>query len=71
MHCAWQADPTRGDDHPWQDLMRAVHADGRTAELRNLLDELVRTRDAEYPEDLPPDTYALLQNLLPDVLGAH
>ena len=71
VHCAWQADPTRGDDHPWQDLMRAVHADGRTAELRNLLDELVRTRDAEYPEDLPPDTYALLQDLLPDVLGAH
>jgi len=25
---------------------------------------------AEYPEGLPPDTYALLQTLLPDVLGA-
>jgi hypothetical protein len=64
VHCAWQADPTRGDDHPWQDLMRAVHADGRTAELRNLL-------GAEVFEDLPPDTYALVQSLLPDVIGAH
>ncbi len=70
VHRAWQADPTRGDDHPWQDLMRAVHADGRTAELRNLLEELVRTRGAEVFEDLPPDTYALVRDLLPDVVSA-
>ena len=46
--------------------MRAAH----TAELRNLLGELMRARDAEVPEDLTPETYAWLRRLLPDLLGA-
>ncbi|WP_328849819.1 LysM peptidoglycan-binding domain-containing protein [Micromonospora zamorensis] len=67
---AWLADPERGDDGPWHDIMRAAHAEGHTAELRNLLGELMRTREAEVPEDLTPVTYALLRELLPDLLSA-
>ncbi|WP_406071204.1 LysM peptidoglycan-binding domain-containing protein [Micromonospora sp. NBC_01638] len=67
---AWLADPERGDDGPWHDIMRAAHVEGHTAELRNLLGELMRTREAEVPEDLAPVTYALLRELLPDLLSA-
>ena len=67
---AWLADPERGDDAPWHDIMRAAHAEGHTAELRNLLGELMRVREAEVPEDLTPVTYALLRELLPDLLAA-
>ncbi|MEU8314997.1 LysM peptidoglycan-binding domain-containing protein [Micromonospora sp. NPDC049033] len=67
---AWLADPERGDDGPWHDIMRAAHAEGHTAELRNLLGELMRVREAEVPEDLAPVTYALLRELLPDLLAA-
>ncbi|MEU4472438.1 LysM peptidoglycan-binding domain-containing protein [Micromonospora sp. NPDC023888] len=70
VHRAWLADPERGDDGPWHDIMRAAHAEGHTAELRNLLGELMRTREAEVPEDLTPVTYALLRELLPDLLSA-
>ncbi|MET9300678.1 LysM peptidoglycan-binding domain-containing protein [Micromonospora aurantiaca] len=67
---AWLADPERGDDGPWHDVMRAAHAEGHTSELRNLLGELMRVREAEVPEDLAPVTYALLRELLPDLLAA-
>ncbi|MEV4210173.1 LysM peptidoglycan-binding domain-containing protein [Micromonospora sp. NPDC049662] len=67
---AWLADPERGDDAPWHDVMRAAHADGHTAELRNLMGELMRVREAEVPEDLTPVTYALLRELMPDLLAA-
>lgn len=67
---AWLADPYRGDDEPWHDLMRAAHMEGHASELRNLLGELMRVREAEVPEDLSPHTYAWLRPLLPDVLSA-
>ncbi|MEU3455351.1 LysM peptidoglycan-binding domain-containing protein [Micromonospora sp. NPDC006766] len=67
---AWLADPDRADDGPWRDIMRAAHAEGHAAELRNLLGELMRAREAEVPEDLTPTTYALLRELLPDLLAA-
>ncbi|MFF0659151.1 LysM peptidoglycan-binding domain-containing protein [Micromonospora tulbaghiae] len=67
---AWLADPDRADDEPWRDIMRAAHAEGHAAELRNLLGELMRAREAEVPEDLAPTTYALLRELLPAVLAA-
>ncbi|SCF29112.1 hypothetical protein GA0074696_4137 [Micromonospora purpureochromogenes] len=67
---AWLADPDRADDGPWRDIMRAAHAEGHAAELRNLLGELMRAREAEVPEDLAPTTYALLRELLPDLLAA-
>ncbi|GAA2910563.1 hypothetical protein GCM10010443_86950 [Actinoplanes cyaneus] len=66
---AWAADPDRGDDGPWQDLMRVEHAEGNMAELRNLVGELMRARDAEYPEDLAPSTYTWLRTLVPDLLN--
>ncbi|BCJ58207.1 hypothetical protein Jiend_16290 [Micromonospora endophytica] len=68
---AWAADPHRGDDGPWHDLMRAAYIEGHSAELRNLLGELMSAREAEVPEDLAPDTYAWLLHLLPDVLGVN
>jgi hypothetical protein len=65
---AWLADPARLDDHPWIDAMRVAKADGRSAELRSLLDDLVRTREVEVPEDLSPDTYKSIHDLLGDLL---
>ncbi|WP_240742424.1 LysM peptidoglycan-binding domain-containing protein [Micromonospora zingiberis] len=65
---AWLADPARLDDHPWLDAMRVAHADNRSAELRALLDDLVRTREVEVPEDLSPDTYAALRELVGNLL---
>lgn len=70
VQTAWLADPHRGDDDPWHDLMRAARIEGHTAELRSLLGDLMRTRDAEVPEDLSPETYAWLRPLLPEVLSA-
>ncbi|MEU1813026.1 hypothetical protein [Micromonospora aurantiaca (nom. illeg.)] len=66
---AWLADPHRGDDGPWRDLMRAAQMDGRTAEVRNLLSELMCAREAEVPEDLSKETYAWVRPLLPEVLA--
>jgi LysM repeat protein len=65
---AWLADPYRGDDELWRDIMRAEHVDGHGAQLRRLLGELMRARDAEVPEDLAKNTYAWLRTVLPDVL---
>ncbi|MFK3984460.1 peptidoglycan-binding protein [Micromonospora sp. NPDC050397] len=65
---AWIADPTHLDDHPWVDAMRVAHAAGRLAELRALLDGLVRTREVEVPEDLSPDTYGAIHELVGDLL---
>ncbi|BCJ58217.1 hypothetical protein Jiend_16390 [Micromonospora endophytica] len=65
---AWLADPARLDDHPWIDAMRVAHADGRAAELRALLDDLVRAREAEVPEDLSPNTYGAINELVANLL---
>jgi hypothetical protein len=67
---AWLADPERGYDQPWQDLLRAEHADGRTDRLRAVLAELMAARDAEAPEDLSPDTYRLISCWPPNLLVA-
>ncbi|GGM51691.1 peptidoglycan-binding protein [Dactylosporangium sucinum] len=68
---AWLADPARLDDHPWIDAMRVARADGRSAELRALLDGLVRTREVEVPEDLSPDTYAAINDLIGEFLRSR
>ncbi|XVU24215.1 LysM peptidoglycan-binding domain-containing protein [Actinoplanes sp. CA-054009] len=65
---AWLADPYRGDDELWRDIMRAEHLDGHNAQLRQLLGALMQARDAEVPEDLAKSTYAWLRTALPDVL---
>jgi hypothetical protein len=67
---AWLADPYRGDDELWHDIMHAEHLDGHTAELRQLLGELIQAREAEVPEDLQPATYRWLRSLAPDLLHA-
>ncbi|AEV86773.1 Otogelin [Actinoplanes sp. SE50] len=67
---AWAADPDRGDDGPWQDLMRIEHAENNMAELRTLVGELMRAREAEYPEDLAPSTYTWLRTLVPELLSS-
>ena len=59
---AWYVDVERGYDHPWRDLLRAEYAAGNTAEVRRLVAELMRLRDAEVPEDLAPDTYGLIRD---------
>ena len=63
---AWAADPDRGHDEPWVDLMKAERLDGHRAELRQLRDQLLRARDAEVLEDLAPATYRDVQKLLRD-----
>ena len=62
---AWLADVERAYDQPWRDLMMAEHADGRHDALRAVLADLMEARDAETTEDLVPDTYDLVQRLLP------
>jgi LysM repeat protein len=66
VHHGWLADPYRGDDELWRDLMRAEHGDGRLDELRQLVTELMSARGVEVPEDLHPQTYQFLVSLLPD-----
>lgn len=63
---AWLADPDRGVDDLWLDLMRAEHLDGHTATQQHLLTEFLQARDAEVPEDLPSRTYNLIRALVPD-----
>jgi hypothetical protein len=67
-HQAWLADPDRSYEQPWQDLLRAEHADGRSGQLRELLAELMEIREAEAPEDLAPETYRLVSCWPPNLL---
>ncbi len=67
---AWLADPDRASDIAWRDLLRVADAEGNTAELDQILGELMRARDAEVPEDLDKDTYRLLCDLMPDRMRA-
>jgi hypothetical protein len=67
---AWLADPARASDIAWRDLLRVAAAEGNTAELDQLLGELMNARDAEVPEDLDRDTYRLLCDLMPERMRA-
>ncbi|HKT05680.1 MAG TPA: hypothetical protein VJT31_39710 [Rugosimonospora sp.] len=67
---AWLADPDRASDIAWRDLLRVAAAEGATAEMEQLLGELMRARDAEVPEDLDRETYRLLCELMPDRMRA-
>lgn len=67
---AWRADPYRGDDILWRDIMLAEHADGHRSQLRQLLGELMQARDAEVPEDLAKETFGWLCAEMPELLGA-
>ncbi len=67
---AWLADPARASDIAWRDLLRVAAAEGNTAELDQLLGELMNARDAEVPEDLDRETYRLLCDLMPERMRA-
>jgi nucleoid-associated protein YgaU len=67
---AWLADPDRASDIAWRDLLRVAGAEGNTAELDQLLGDLMRAREAEIPEDLDKDTYRLLCDLMPERMRA-
>jgi hypothetical protein len=62
---AWLADPHRRDDHPWRDLLRIAHAAGDQAQVRAVVADLLRWRDAEHPDELAPATRQLIHSLLP------
>jgi hypothetical protein len=64
---AWLGDPDRASDIAWRDLMRVVDAEGDTAELDQILGELMRARDAEVPDK---ETYRMLCDLMPDRMRA-
>lgn len=65
---AWLADPARGYDQPWRDLLTCQHRDGHDAEMRATFAELMRVRDAEVPEDLDPTTFQFVLELLPTMV---
>ncbi len=67
---AWLADPDRASDIAWRDLLRVASAEGNTAELDQLLGEIMRVREAEVPEELDSETYRLLCELLPERMRA-
>ena len=67
---AWVADTDRSSDIIWRDLLRVAAAEGNTAELDQLLGELIRVREAEVPEDLDKATYRLLCDLMPERIRA-
>jgi hypothetical protein len=69
IHQAWLADPHRGDDHPWRDLLRIAHARGDHDEVREVVADLLRWRDAEHPDELSPETQRLISSLLTNVAG--
>jgi len=60
---AWTADPDRIDDQPWLDLMAAERLDGNRASLQQLVDQLVRARGYDVPEELAPATFQAIDKL--------
>jgi hypothetical protein len=63
---AWLADARRSDDHPWRDLLRIAHAEGDDQQVRDIVADLLRWRDAEHPDELAPATRQLIRSLLVD-----
>jgi hypothetical protein len=61
---AWIADPDRIDDPPWIDLIEAELVDGNRQAMQQRRDELVAFRGLEVPEDLPPQTYQAIEELI-------
>jgi hypothetical protein len=61
---AWLADVRRSDDHPWRCLLRVAHAEGDHEQVREIVTDLLRWRDAEHPDELAPATRQLIRSLL-------
>jgi pimeloyl-ACP methyl ester carboxylesterase len=55
-----------GDEGLWRDLLRATHATGDSAQLREVVDELCKRVDADpYTDQMQPETEALVEELVP------
>ncbi len=52
-------------DQPLVDLMRVAHAEGNPAEMEQYATILLDAREFDVPEELPPDTFAVFNQLLP------
>jgi hypothetical protein len=64
------ADPERHTRTIWHDAMRIAHTDGKTGELQALVAELAERQDCEVLEDLDAQTFALLRELDPALIGS-
>jgi hypothetical protein len=62
---ARRVDPDRTSDRPFTDLMRIAHAAGDYAEMREHAELLLAERGFEVGEDLPPESFAVFNELLP------
>jgi nucleoid-associated protein YgaU len=52
-------------DRPLTDLMRIAHAEDRPSEMERYAAILLDARGFDVPEELPPETFAVLNELLP------
>ncbi|WP_219414198.1 AfsR/SARP family transcriptional regulator [Pseudonocardia nigra] len=53
-------------DRPLTDLMRVAHAEDQHSEMERYAAILLDARGFEVPEELPPETFAVLNELLPN-----
>jgi hypothetical protein len=68
---AQTVDPDRTSDRPFTDLMRIAHAAGDLDEMRTHAELLLAERDFEVGEDLPPESFAVFNQLFPHGLRAR
>ncbi|WP_203993953.1 LysM peptidoglycan-binding domain-containing protein [Virgisporangium aurantiacum] len=66
---AWKADPYRTSDITWRDMLRVAAAEGNSAELEQVVADLIDAREAEVPEDLDSETYQVLCEVAPHYVG--
>jgi hypothetical protein len=52
-------------DRPLTDLMRVAHASGHTSQMERYARILLDAREADIIEDLPPETFTVLDRLMP------
>ncbi|WP_214405758.1 LysM peptidoglycan-binding domain-containing protein [Pseudonocardia lacus] len=53
-------------DRPLTDLMRIAHAEDNPSEMERYAEILLDARDFDVPEELPPETFAVLDELMPN-----
>ena len=68
---AQTVDPDRTSDRPFTDLMRIAHAAGDLDEMRTHAELLLAERDFEVGEELPPESFAVFNELFPQGLRAR
>lgn len=68
---AQTVDPDRTSDRPFTDLMRIAHAAGDLDEMRTHAELLLAERDFEVGEELPPESFAVFNQLFPHGLRAR